>query len=345
MDIFIDPSALRVLLAILVVVTIVSLVGWYRSGRGFGSADMRIDARVVPDRLCVQRIRVGSTDRNYVIYLPPSYLPSRRLPLVIVLHGGGGTSMGIAQSSQMHRLARREGFIVVYPHGSGPRQSRGRTWNAGGFPPSGWAEKAKIDDVRFIRTLVEKLNRDFGVDERRIYVAGMSKGGMLAYHLACCVSETFAAAAVVAATMTTEHCRPKESVALLHIHGSKDENVPVEGGRGRLTSRGVEWPPVMRGLATWQEFNRCSSAPEVVYDTGGVRCVRFPSPDTGADVELCIIAEGGHGWPGAPRGRHRALGEYITRDFLASEWIWKFFKAHPKPQDAVVGRARTPRHH
>ena len=100
----------------------------------------------------------------------------------------------------------REGFIVAYPEGTGRAMAGRFTWNTGSKLPHGWAERRNIDDVSFVRDLIAKLSRDYAVDPRRIYAIGMSKGGMLAYHLACQMSDVFAAVAAVAATMITVGC-------------------------------------------------------------------------------------------------------------------------------------------
>jgi polyhydroxybutyrate depolymerase len=285
----------------------------------------------VPGKLVAHRLRVDGIDRRYLLYLPETYDRSRAYPLVIVLHGGGGMSKGISQTSRMHDLADREGFIVVYPDGTGRESNKKLTWNAGGQPPQGWAERQGVDDVAFMRALVEAISTPFRVDRKRIYVAGMSKGGMLAYHLACRMSDVVAAVAVVAGTMTSADCQPQHPVAVLHIHGSADENVPLAGGKGPRTAANANWPPVAKGIEFWRQNNDALAKAEVTYAEGAVTCQRFRSQDNHADVELCIVDGGGHAWPGSkPKIRHRVSGEYVDQTFPASLRIWQFFQEHPK---------------
>lgn len=293
-----------------------------------------LPTRVVPGRLAQQELRVGRLRRSYLLFVPPAYQRARPAPLVLVFHGGGGAARAIAGVSQMHRLAMREGFIVAYPEGTGRGLAAGFSWNAGGKPGSGWAERRGIDDVRFVRELVAALSQEYSVDPRRIYALGMSQGGMLAYRLACQMSEVFAAVAAVAATMTTADCRPKHPVSVLHIHGSADQNVPLQGGRGRFSARGADWPPVARGLDHWRKVNGCAGEPVTTFADGPVTCVRYRGAADHCDVEYCLVEGGGHAWPGGKQTwGQRLRGDYVAQSFHATEKAWQFFKDHPKAGD------------
>ena len=284
-----------------------------------------------PGKLASYRLRVNGTNRSYLMYLPQTYDATRAYPLVIVLHGGGSRSKAISRTSRMHELADREGFIVVYPDGTGRKSSKKLTWNAGGRPPQGWAERMGVDDVAFMRTLVEAISNPFRVDRKRIYAAGMSKGGMLAYHLACRMSDVVAAVAVVAGTMTSADCRPQYPVAVLHIHGSADDNVPLAGGKGQRAAANADWPPVAKGIEFWRLNNDTLAEAKITYSEGTVACRRFSSEENHADVELCIVDGGGHAWPGSkPKVWQRVTGERVDQNFPASQRIWRFFQEHPR---------------
>ena len=68
---------------------------------------------------------------------------------------------------EMDRLADREGFVVVYPNGSGLLRARLLTWNAGGC--CGYAMRADVDDVGFVRALLDDLAARVAFDRRRVY--------------------------------------------------------------------------------------------------------------------------------------------------------------------------------
>lgn len=272
--------------------------------------------------------------RSTLVYAPSTQNKEQRLPLVLVFHGGGGNALGVAKSSKVHLLAREKGFIVAYPNGTArTRNNKKRTWNAGTNPPQGYAEVNGVDDVGFTAKLLDELCRRYPVDTRRVYAAGMSKGGMFTYRLACEMSHRFAAIATVAGTMAFADCRPEGPISILHIHGTKDESVPFMGGRGQHTAKGVRHPPVMDGLKKWAGLNSCplkESVPErVTSDTTRHRFGRGPN---GVEVVWCLVDNGGHAWPGAKiTKRQRRAMIYVSEKFSANNEIWEFFKRHPKP--------------
>ncbi|MCH2547746.1 MAG: alpha/beta hydrolase-fold protein, partial [Alphaproteobacteria bacterium] len=133
-------------------------------------------------------------ERSYYLFAPKGDAKTA-LPLVLVLHGGGGSPQNIANVTGFSELAAKEKFLVGYPAGTG----RISTWNAGKC--CGYAERLNVDDVGFIEKLIADVKTRRNVDASRIYVTGISNGGMMAYRLACEMGEVFAAFAPVAAAM------------------------------------------------------------------------------------------------------------------------------------------------
>lgn len=243
---------------------------------------------------------------------------------MLVLHGGAGQPRAIARIAAMHRIAEREGFIVAYPAGTPGRL--GLTWK-----PHAQRQDHGIDDVDFVRKLIVELRRRYNVDPRRIYAAGMSIGGTMAYQLACSLSDTLAAIGVVAGVMLSNRCAPEHPVSVIHIHGMEDQRVPFRGGRGRLTARNNNWPPVREGIERWCTINRCTGRDEATHFADGVTGYRRTGV---ADVELWLIEQGRHVWPGGAladsSARHGA--SMTSGRFSASDRLWHFFAAHPKPE-------------
>ena len=276
----------------------------------------------------VQKIQVGGLERTYRVFVPPTS-GTTPLPLVMVFHGGGMTSMPMAKWTAIHDVAAREGFMVVYADGTRTLGLFG-TWNVGSATPQVDAEKKGIDDVAFVRALIEKLRTEHRIDPRRIYATGVSLGGMFSYHLACSMSETFAAVAVVAGGMTTAKCNPVSPVAILVIHGIDDQHVPVAGGRGRHTSKNRSWPAVSKGLEFWGKENGCQGNRKEIFHKADATCWTFGPCSSKRPVEYCSV-EGGHHWPGQGKRMlwQKLINEQIS-SFPASERIWAFFKANPK---------------
>ena len=134
--------------------------------------------------------------RTYIVHVPPGFDRSRALPLVIVLHGGVVNAYFTAYNTGMNATADREGFIVAYPNGTGRLEDRILTWNVGfGFA---YALRNNVDDVGFIRELINRTLGEYGADPRRVYATGISNGGIMSYRLASEASDLIAAVAPVA---------------------------------------------------------------------------------------------------------------------------------------------------
>ena len=283
--------------------------------------------------LLVERwLSSGDFERRYLIYVPTTYRQGTAAPLVVVFHGGGGTSESIARTSRMHEIAEREGFITVYPNGLGRGGLSGRaSWNTNSIAPVGWAERTGVDDVGFVAAVIKDVSKQIKIDSARIYAAGMSKGGMMAYHAACEMAGTFQAIAVVAGTLSSDECPTNAPVAILHIHGTADENVPLDGGTGAFSARRANWPAVDRGLLLWRDINRCKAEPTIVFEGEDTTCTSWTDCDKSAVVEVCLVDGGGHAWPGAePAGWQIRRNIYVSQLFDASRFIWSFFTRHPQ---------------
>lgn len=286
-------------------------------------------------RLRWQAIRHNGLVRRYLTYVPRHI--QGPLPLVLVFHGGAGQPHAIANITGMHYIGEREGFIVVYPAGMPGRW--GLTWNAR------TQRRTDIDDVGFVHALLDELRRHYTIDPRRVYAAGMSIGGSLVYQLACSMSDRFAAVAVVAGAMTAETCNPVHPVSLLHIHGTADQRVPLQGGRGRRTGAGNNWPAILPGIERWCEINRCSKPGQVIRLIEGLVGRRYTGA---ADVELWLVEGGRHAWPGGASGwswswnwRFWRRRKPTVTGFSASEKVWDFFAAHARTEQRSDRRSRA----
>lgn len=251
-----------------------------------------------------ETVNIGGLTREYQVTVPSSYRQRQAVPLVILFHGGGGTSSAIVNQSGYADLAEREGFILAAPQGYS------NTWNAGSGLDQGDAERANIDDLGFVRAMLARIERDYSIDRSRVYLTGMSKGGMLTYYLACNMSAEIAAITVVSATMTAATCAPVNPVAVLHIHGDADTNVPLAGGQGLS----AVYPPVQRGVDIYRINNGCTAPSIQRRLSADTFCTVYGG--CSSDVRLCIVPNGEHEWP----------------DFAAGEG-WDSFQRHSKVKE------------
>jgi polyhydroxybutyrate depolymerase len=141
---------------------------------------------------------VNGQTRTFVLERPAA--PGPR-PTIIVLHESGSTGAREAQSD-LGRLGPQAGFVAVFPDGRGSR------WNH--LPPG--KESAQFvqvfqqhgsapDDVAFLKALVADLVRRGISHPKQVYLAGTSAGGIMTLRMVCMGDGTFAAIALLAASM------------------------------------------------------------------------------------------------------------------------------------------------
>src|SRR5205807_4068995 len=135
------------------------------------------------------------------------------LPLVIAMHGYTQGAVELEAMTQLDAAAAKEAFAVIYPQGIGS------SWNAGSC--CGVAQSQRIDDVEFMRQVIDKLVSEGDVDPKRVFATGFSNGGMMAHRLAGDLADKLAAVASVSGSLVTP-CRPSRPVSALEIHGIDD---------------------------------------------------------------------------------------------------------------------------
>jgi polyhydroxybutyrate depolymerase len=279
-------------------------------------------------------LAIGGATRTYIARVPPRVSEGRPLPVVVAFHGGGGNASGFKAYAGLDALADREGFVVVYPDGTGRLGRRLLTWNAGGC--CGYAAAQNVDDVGFALAVLRDVARHVSVDPTRIYATGHSNGAMMAYRLAIEAADRIAAIAPVAGAMQATSFPPARPVPVLHIHSVDDPRALYTGGLGppfpgtqsRVIHRAVE-PELLR----WIGHDRCPAEPRTVEQRitparGGAEhratlLVWGPCAG-GAEVQLWKLAGAGHGWPG---GRVRLPESIIgpeTNTIDAAFEIWRF---------------------
>lgn len=272
----------------------------------------------------------GGRKRTYLLHLPKGDDGKAPRPLVVVFHGGGGNAQNAVRMSGMDAKADKEKFVAVYPNGTGPTEGALLTWNA--WNCCGPALDDQVDDVGFIRALVETLRREHNLDRKRIYATGLSNGGMMTHRVGCELSDVFAAIAPVAGALNTDQCRPDHPVSVAIVHGTADQNVRYHGGRP-LKTADPGHPrldkPVSYAVEVWVKHNRCQAEP-IHTRTGRVIHDVYADGKDGSAVELYTIDGGGHAWPGGQKGLAYGNVDAPSTETTATDVIWDFFARHPK---------------
>lgn len=266
--------------------------------------------------------------RTYVVKLPKSYYEndssSKAYPVIIALHGTGGNARQMESSYGLNDKADLADFIVVYPEGVRSNGVLGiRTWNAGKC--CDYAMENNIDDVAFISSLIDRLESEFNIDPAKIYVAGMSNGGMMAYRLACELSSRIAAIAAISSTMMTTDCDPERPVPILHIHSALDSKIPFTGGVG---IGGYDFSNVDSVLNVWADINLCMTTP-TENDNGRYKTKFWNSCHGDVSIERYLTHDGGHSWPG---GKQPGPWADLPSAYInANDVIWDFFQRFKLP--------------
>jgi polyhydroxybutyrate depolymerase len=289
--------------------------------------------------------------RSYRMHIPPSYVDGDPMPLVFVLHGSGAgaNALSTQASSDMDEKADEEGFITVYPNGELLLLSRyfkhpiarfwdisliikrSREWNR-------WDDN-NFDDVGFIGKLISHLDQKLNVDSSRIYVTGVSAGGMMSHRLGAELSDRIAAIAPIAGSIGGLGYLPEKddtlspyippsptsSIPVIIFHGMKDKSVPYDGGWKRVLNWNsyeswVYTTPVNDSVSFWIENNNCNSIPDVeTSESGKIIIETYADGNDNSEVVLVTYLEGGHEWFKYPR-----------HELSAIDLAWEFFFNHPK---------------
>ncbi|MBS2035425.1 hypothetical protein JST97_10575 [bacterium] len=278
-------------------------------------------------------LEFGGMERSYYVHLPPGYDPREALPLVILLHGGGGNAHQALENYPLAPLADREKFILVVPNGTGPlRREILKTWNVGwGF---GYAQRQKVDDVGFIRALILQIKRDYLIDPSTVYLTGLSNGAILCHYAAAANSDLVTGIApVVGCAGGGETPRltfpqpPKRPVNVIMFNGELDRHVPLAGGKQTLhtedQARFVS--SAMQSAQFWTQANGCRQRP-LVTEFPELKATRYDwgTGKNGSRVVLWVLHNQGHAWPGGTSPR--AGSDQPSQLLKAHEIFWQFFK-------------------
>jgi polyhydroxybutyrate depolymerase len=295
-----------------------------------GIADHRERARIAAPRVMQsQSFRHNGIMRTYIVRAPRAQPNGTALPVVLVLHGGGGNAANAEKMTGFTALVDRERVLVVYPEGTARRPRVPlRTWNAGHC--CGSAMEDGVDDVGFIRALLDTLATRYPIDRARIYATGMSNGAMMSHRLGRELSHRIAAIAPVVGAVFGDEGAPATPVSALMINGLLDKSVPAEGGlTGGRAARAWDGTPTRPNIdqgTFWARGNGCQPTP-VREERGSIVVWRYSCPE-GRRVELLQLKDNGHAWPGGERGSR--LGDRPSSAMNATEVIWAFFASTRK---------------
>jgi len=266
----------------------------------------------------------GGLTREYLVHVPRSYRGAPT-PVLMALHGGGGDADFQADDSKYKLISKSEqaGFIAVFPNGYS-RFPSGilATWNAGAC--CGGAQKNNVDDVGFLREVIQRVERQANIDRNSLFVTGMSNGALMSWRMACEASDLVRGIAPVEGTDNTATCKPSRPVAVIEFHSLDDDHIPLNGGRGVSALTDTNFTSVSSTLAKWVQLDHANSSPRRVLTVPGGHCDLHAAKPGGAPLELCLTDTGGHSWPGGGTQQgHKQPSMAIS----ANDLMWRFFSS------------------
>ena len=246
-----------------------------------------------------QELVSGDRPREYRLFVPPGYDGRTTLPLVLELHGSGGTAAGQAKTSGLEGLAARERFAVA------SLQADGGRWNVP-------IADDRPDDVAYVSDVIDHVAARLCIDPSRIHATGFSGGGRMTSLLGCRLNSRIASIAPVAGLRWPAPCEGRP-VAVLTFHGLADAQNPYEG---QAKGRGAEWlESVPEALTGWARHNRCGTDAVTEDPDGPLSIVRYETCAGNVTTRLIRIDGLGHTWP-------REAVDATTA-------MWEFFGDHP----------------
>lgn len=265
-------------------------------------------------------VAAGGVSRVVVVHTP-GHTPGGAqgpLPLVLNLHGSGGTAADQEAYSGMDSVADGHGFVVAYPQGAISLGS-GFAWNVPGQPLLGGqpVPAGAADDAAFLAAAIASIEQAYAIDPRRVFATGMSGGARMASQLGCDLSTLVAAVAPVAGLRFPSPCNATRPVPVVSFHGTADTVNPYDGNGQAYWTYSVP-----SAEQQWAVHDGCGASPATSQAAPGVTLTSYSDCAGAAAVLLYTIDGAGHEWPGAP-------GQTTAID--ASSAMWTFFSAHPLP--------------
>ena len=170
----------------------------------------------------------AGNNAKYVLFVPHSYSnkANKLYPVILFLHGSGETGTDgrkqatIGLGPVVKKREKDFPFFVVFP------QSQDRTW------------MAYSDDAKRAMDILAKVEREHKIDSKRIYLTGLSMGGIGTWSLAMAYPDKWAAIVPICGKGDTSKAAAIKSLPCWCFHGSADRSVPVEGSRKMIAAIG-----------------------------------------------------------------------------------------------------------
>jgi polyhydroxybutyrate depolymerase len=318
--------------------------------------------QALSDPATIRRLGATEVQRRTLVYAPER-LPAAPVPVVFMFPGYTASAEAAAfyyTHGSFERLADRDGFVVVYGNGlpNPPPSGEKPTMPAGGFLQGCLADHAGEGvDVTYVRRILDLLATEISIDRTRVYAAGLSAGGGMAFQLALEAPDLVAAVAPVAALpfqpagVWRHFCHPRPghervSIAMLAATGDRfisyapggSPEYPNGGYPGMEETRDA-WLAALRirGAPTVDRFPDAvqgdSHTPHTGRTTSTIERHRYPPGPDGQELWYYKAEGMGHWWPHPLPMWPGLWGRFgkANQDIDFAEEAWAFFQRHRRP--------------
>ncbi len=271
-------------------------------------------------------------ERQYILSVPETTdgMPHAH-PLLIVMHGYGGNGAWMRDMLQPGSILEQD-HIVLYPDGAAS-SDRMRGWNSGHPECCGTALEENLDDVGFIRQLVETVAQDACVDLSRVYATGFSNGGDMAQRLACDASDLMAAVTSVGGRFDYQAraCPGQRAVSTILYRGQRDPVVPYT--RQFFNMQAIKTIPAEKGFRQIAGNHGCRGISTDRLPMDNTECLQAVNCSAAVELMLCTVPAAGHCWPGI--GNCSSTQPGAAGNFSANKHMHEFFARHRIEPDQV----------
>ncbi len=286
-------------------------------------------------------LNMHGQERSYLVHVPAHTAARALLPVVLMLHGGGGSGKGAMHETGWAQKADQEGFLAVFPNALARNPARRSSF---AFNPQLWndasdrfyPDQKAVDDVGFINALLDDLAARFPVDARRVFVTGFSNGASMSFLLGAKLPQRIAAIAPVAGALWLEPGALKPPVPMLYLTGTEDPLNLIEGGVPKLASgssdkvRAKPKPPVRDSIVKWAKALGCATTPVSKTSVNGVHTENYCTAGNGVQVVYMAVDGLGHTWAGGKSLLPERMVGKTTDKIKATDVIWDFFQKYTR---------------
>jgi len=283
------------------------------------------------------RVQTDDGERIHIVHLPEQYDGTTPIPMVMVLHGGGGSARFAYRVHQWPELSNRETCLIVFPEATLEDPARPasirdnlRLWNDGSQRSA--VARRDVHDSAYLATVMDAVQANFAIDPNRVFVTGFSNGASMTFRVGIELADRVTAIAPVAGHLCIKDPRPARPISMLYMIGRADPINPPQGGFVTTpwgTRRNK--PPIMDSVMTWVRLVGASEHPRSTRVNNGVERIDYGPGTAGCTVRLYMIDGQGHEWPGAERTLPSVISGPQTDKLNATQVIWNFFRAASDP--------------